>query len=84
MTKTKQMRNLTKAFFLILALMLAAGLALSFAGPAGALAPPVQYYYVPFPEGQLLQGLQAIASGGSGSTPASPVTTYISIATTTD
>ena len=33
MVKTKQMRNLTKAFFLIMALMLAAGLALSFATP---------------------------------------------------
>jgi hypothetical protein len=36
MTKTKTMRPLTKAFFLIIALMLAAGLALVFATPGGS------------------------------------------------
>ena len=41
---------------------------------------PVQTFYVPFPEDQLLAGLQAIESGGSGNAPDSPVTTYISIA----
>ncbi len=41
---------------------------------------PVQFFYVPFPEDQLLTGLQAIENGGGGDTPISPVTTYISIA----
>ena len=41
---------------------------------------PVQYYYVPFPEPQLLLGLQAIEFGGSGSAPTDPMTSYISIA----
>jgi len=51
------------------------------ARPVSAANPvPSQYFYVPFPEDQLLAGLQAIESGGSGSTPANPVTVYISIA----
>lgn len=41
---------------------------------------PVQTFYVPFPEAQLLQGLQAIAATGDGSTPANPMSTYVSIA----
>jgi uncharacterized repeat protein (TIGR01451 family) len=41
---------------------------------------PVQFFYVPFPEDQLLSGLQAIESGGPSTAPANPVTTYISIA----
>lgn len=40
---------------------------------------PVQTFYVPFPESQLLTGLQAIESGGSGAAPVNPMTTYISI-----
>ncbi len=53
------------------------------AGGRSALAanpPPVQVFYVPFPEDQLLQAFQTIAAGGSGTTPTNPVTTYISIA----
>ncbi len=47
------------------------------AGTALAANPtPVQLFYVPFPEDQLLQGLQGI----NASDPISPVTTYISIA----
>lgn len=56
---------------------------LTLLGASTALAAnptPVQLFYVPFPEGQLLQGLQAIESGGSGNTPTSPITTYVSIA----
>ena len=41
---------------------------------------PVQFFYVPFPENQLLQGLQAIESGSVAANPVSPVTTYISLA----
>ena len=41
---------------------------------------PAQLFYVPFPEDQLLQGLQAIESGGAGNAPTNPVTTYVSIA----
>ncbi|MCW5558496.1 MAG: DUF11 domain-containing protein, partial [Verrucomicrobiae bacterium] len=51
------------------------------AQPVSAANPvPAQFFYVPFPEDQLLAGLQAIESGGSGSTPVNPVTVYISIA----
>jgi uncharacterized repeat protein (TIGR01451 family) len=52
------------------------------AGPdAHAANPtPVQLFYVPFPEDQLLQALQAIESGGPSAAPSNPVTTYISIA----
>jgi hypothetical protein len=47
-------------------------------GVALAVNPtPVQLFYVPFPEDQLLQGLQAIANSA---TPTNPVQTYISIA----
>ncbi len=45
---------------------------------------PVQYFYVPFPEGQLLQGLQAIESGGAAHAPVSPITSDISIAAVAD
>ncbi|MCX6028636.1 MAG: hypothetical protein NT169_04945 [Chloroflexi bacterium] len=48
--------------------------------PAAANPAPVQLFYVPFPEDQLLTGLQAIESGGSGNAPTDPVQTYISIA----
>ncbi|MBL8392461.1 MAG: DUF11 domain-containing protein, partial [Candidatus Accumulibacter sp.] len=41
---------------------------------------PTQVFYVPFPEDQLLAGLQAIESGSGSTNPSSPVQTYISIA----
>lgn len=41
---------------------------------------PVQLFYMPFPEDQLLTGLQAIENGGPSNAPTNPVTTYISIA----
>src|SRR5258705_5001089 len=41
---------------------------------------PVQVFYMPFPEDQLLTGLQAIESGGPSAAPTNPVTTYISLA----
>jgi len=66
------------------ALAVAALLALS-AGAARAANPtPAQLFYVPFPEGQLLQALQAIELGGSGNTPTNPMRTYISIAAVAD
>jgi len=55
------------------AMVLLLGSSLAFAvNPA-----PVQLFYMPFPEDQLLQGLQAIAGN---TTPSDPITTYISIA----
>ena len=52
---------------------------------AGALAqnpPPVQYYYLPFPEDQVLTALQAIAVNNTQSqyTPKDPIQSYISLA----
>jgi uncharacterized repeat protein (TIGR01451 family) len=47
---------------------------------AGPNPPPVQLYYVPEPEDQLLQALQSIETGGPSTAPSSPVTNYISIA----
>ncbi|MCM8639008.1 MAG: DUF11 domain-containing protein, partial [Candidatus Accumulibacter sp.] len=41
---------------------------------------PTQVFYVPFPEDQLLAGLQAIESGSGSTNPTNPVQTYISIA----
>src|SRR5262245_53172959 len=41
---------------------------------------PVQLFYVPFPEDQLLTALQAIESGGPANAPEYPVTYFISIA----
>jgi hypothetical protein len=66
--------RLLAAFFGTFVIFAHGGIALA-ANPA-----PVQLFYMPFPEDQLLTGLQAIESGGSGNTPVSPVTTYISIA----
>ena len=55
------------------------------AAAAHALNPtPAQLFYVPFPEDQLLQGLQAIDAGNSSADPTNPVTTYISIAAVAD
>ncbi|MCL2503953.1 MAG: hypothetical protein FWE94_05015 [Coriobacteriia bacterium] len=45
---------------------------------------PVQEYYVPFPEDQLLEGLRIIESGGIAWTPVDPVTNYISISVPLD
>jgi hypothetical protein len=54
-------------------------------GIARAVNPtPVQLFYVPFPEDQLLQGLQAIESGGPSNAPVDPVTNFISIAAVGD
>jgi uncharacterized repeat protein (TIGR01451 family) len=41
---------------------------------------PVQLFYVPMPENQLLQALQAIDTGNSSPDPVNPMQTYISIA----
>jgi uncharacterized repeat protein (TIGR01451 family) len=41
---------------------------------------PTQVFYVPFPEDQLLTGLQAIESGSGSTNPTNPVQTYISVA----
>ena len=73
---------------LLLAVVAAVTLATLTAAPERGVAQtnpvPVQCFYVPFPEDQLLQGLQAIEFGGPGNAPADPVTTYISIAAIAD
>ncbi|WP_333788323.1 hypothetical protein, partial [Methanomethylovorans sp.] len=46
--------------------------------------PPVQFFYVPIPEGQHLQALTAIQSGGSGTSPGNPMQSYISISAIAD
>jgi len=58
----------------ILGLTLAA-LLLNASGALALNPTPAQLFYVPFPEGQLLQGLQSINGAASN-----PMTTYISIA----
>ncbi len=61
-------------------LVLTGALVLLMGGVSVAANPaPVQLFYVPFPEDQLLQGLQSI-----NATAANPVTTYISIAAVAD
>src|SRR5512147_2115307 len=65
--------------------LLAGVLLLAGASGAWAINPtPEQLFYVPFPEDQLLAGLQAIESGGPSAAPTDPVTTYISIAAVAD
>ncbi len=49
------------------------------APPAYAATPPVQFFYVPFPEDQLLPALAAIDAGNSSADPVSPMTTYVSM-----
>ena len=44
----------------------------------------MQLFYVPSPEDQLLQRLQAIESGGPSTAPSSPITDFISIAAVAD
>ncbi len=43
---------------------------------------PVQFFYVPKPEDQLLLALQTIENGGPSANPINPVQTYVSIAAT--
>ena len=78
--RPRRRRTAALVLGIALALVLVLGIApvAMAAGTAGD--PPVQFFYVPFPEAQLLLGLQTIASGGSGATPADPMQTYISIA----
>jgi uncharacterized repeat protein (TIGR01451 family) len=54
-------------------------LALAGARVWGVNAPSLTFY-VPFPEADQLTGLMAVESGGGGDAPASPMTSYISIA----
>ena len=55
--------------------------ALLFGAPALAANPtPAQLFYVPFPEDQLLLGLQGISAGA----PTNPMTTYVAIAAVAD
>lgn len=77
------MKNLNVGVSTLIALLLLVSiLPLAAPGPAYAAdnPAPVQTYYLPFPEDQLLLGLQAIENGGAGNTPASPVTNYVSLA----
>ncbi|OFW61941.1 MAG: hypothetical protein A2133_07000 [Actinobacteria bacterium RBG_16_64_13] len=46
---------------------------------SGALAMPVQFFYVPLPEDQLLTFFTAVENGGAGSPPAEPITSYVTI-----
>jgi hypothetical protein len=64
--------------------MLAVGLVLLREVAFAVNPTPVQLFSVPFPEDQLLQGLQAIESSGPSTAPASPVTTFLSIAAVAD
>ncbi|MDP3444496.1 MAG: hypothetical protein Q8T08_16680, partial [Ignavibacteria bacterium] len=41
---------------------------------------PVQFFYVPLPEEQILQALQTVNTSSGGITSTNPVQTYISIA----
>ena len=71
----RMIRSLLMAMVLMSVLLAGAQLPASAANP-----PPVQLFYVPFPEDQLLLGLQAIEFGGPGIVPTDPVWVYISIA----
>ncbi|HAB19118.1 MAG TPA: hypothetical protein DCE44_22095, partial [Verrucomicrobiales bacterium] len=55
--------------------MVAGAITASAANPA-----PSQLFYLPFPEDQLLQMLQAVESGGPSTAPTNPMQTYVSLA----
>jgi uncharacterized repeat protein (TIGR01451 family) len=57
-------------------------LLLGFASSAAAM--PVQFFYVPFPEDQVLAMLTAIENGGPSQAPAEPITSYITITAIAD
>jgi uncharacterized repeat protein (TIGR01451 family) len=68
------------------AIALALGLAFVLLGAVGlapsaqaASIPLVQFFYVPFPEDQVLAMLKAVQVGGGGSVPIEPVTSYVTI-----
>lgn len=73
-----------------LVILLLLGLFLSAsAAPAAANPPPVQTFYIPFPEDQVLQSLRSIypgptACGQPSPLPANPVQTYVSISIISD
>ncbi len=76
--KTMQARGIAAVLMAVVMLVMA---------PVGTLAAfpdgnpvPVQEFYVPFPEDQLLEGLRAIEAGGPDAAPVNPMTTYISLA----
>lgn len=77
-------RRWTKAVSSMVAVLVVLALSLMTGGQLVAAAnpnpAPVQFFYVPFPEDQLLLGLQTIESGGPSTAPTNPVTTYVSIA----
>jgi uncharacterized repeat protein (TIGR01451 family) len=51
---------------------------------SSAVAMPVQFFYVPFPEDQVLAMLTAIENGGPSQAPAEPITSYITITAVAD
>ena len=61
-----------------------AALLLSAAAARAVNPAPAQLFYVPFPEDQLLQALQAIDAGNGSADPVNPMTTYVSIAAVAD
>src|SRR5689334_23017446 len=72
--------DMRRRFATLLGTLLALSATLAGRDARAANPTPVQLFYVPFPEDQLLQGLQAIESGGPSAAPTNPVTTYVSIA----
>ena len=72
------MRSLARGAMRLLAALVAALSIFTQGGIALAANPaPVQLFYMPFPEDQLLTGLQAIENGGPSNAPTNPVTPSI-------
>jgi uncharacterized repeat protein (TIGR01451 family) len=64
--------------------LLFALLAILMLAPSSALAMPVQFFFVPFPEDQLLTMMTAVELGGPSNAPAEPITSYITITAVAD
>jgi uncharacterized repeat protein (TIGR01451 family) len=71
-----------KGVALVCGLILAAVLALGLASNAQAM--PVQFFYVPLPENQLLTFFTGVELGGPSNAPTEPITGYITITAVAD
>ena len=67
---------------LLCCLVLAALLTLGFASSASAM--PVQFFYVPLPENQLLTFFTAVENGGPSAAPTEPITSYVTMTAVAD
>ncbi len=84
-TPEKHTGILRRAVSAVAGIMLALSAVFGFASSAQAASVPmVQYFYVPFPEEQILAMLTAVENGGPSAAPTEPITTYVTITAVAD